>query len=384
MSARRKERLAEAGLRQFEQDINDVLWDNGRIPEDPGTQGEYAGFFPATYPWVEIDVSTNDNGCAFWNYGDLKSLCGKCGRRATSNECQCEGLNVLQTGLKIKAQIKPAPAKKPSAPPNLIRAPPPKPSVPQGFVQSPPSEDMKTDEVAPPPPPKPVQAARPREPPDPGIKLKEQLVPKLVDVRTDEQLRFYLSWFGAEYKQDAIPRNITKKLEKELKSIEDWDTFHNHSESVYGNTDLYKGLGFSYGTPLRFREAKRWTPALAELSSEISLVFPDIHDPINLTAVQRYMSGQSCNRHKDREPECRDSGFTIIVALGPREFTFSNKLHKGPGYVEVPFKMNTGDAIFIPRELNYGSTSLFHYKKPAEGDHYTIVLKSAKPPPSST
>ena len=60
MSARRKERLADEGLKQFQQDINDVLWDKARIPEDPGDKGEFAGYFPATYPWVEIDVSTND------------------------------------------------------------------------------------------------------------------------------------------------------------------------------------------------------------------------------------------------------------------------------------------------------------------------------------
>ena len=56
----RKERLAAAGLKQYEEDVNDVLWDENHAPQDPGKHGEYSGYFQARYPWVEIDTTTND------------------------------------------------------------------------------------------------------------------------------------------------------------------------------------------------------------------------------------------------------------------------------------------------------------------------------------
>ena len=47
-------------MQQFEQEVNDVLWDKDRILEDPGPNGEYAGFFPARHPWIEIDTKSGD------------------------------------------------------------------------------------------------------------------------------------------------------------------------------------------------------------------------------------------------------------------------------------------------------------------------------------
>ena len=326
------------------------------------------------------------NGCKIWTIGDLPGLCQTCGRRKTSTDCHCESLNILQKGLKIKDQLQlqvQASGNQAGAPPRQFGPLPQHNPSGNDASLSAPVSDVKMAEP-PPPPPKAVKGLPPKKPPDPGIVgigLDASLTPKLSDVQTKKQFAHYLTWHGMEFTKNGVTKSVTKKALSELSSISGWQRYHNHSEIVFGDVDNYKGLGYSYGSPLRFHKAQRWTPALSELSSEISLLFPDIKAPLNLTAVQRYEDGQYCNRHRDREPECKDTGFTILVALGPREFCFANKQNKDSEYVESgPFKMNTGDVMYISRELNYGESSCFHFKKPAKGTHYTIVLKSAKPP----
>ena len=334
---------------------------------------------------------------------DLDAFCGRCAWRKNSRSCNCDKLTMLNEGLKLSDFMDPRPAPddpgnaKP-ANPNPPKSPPKpapksKPYKPNPQSQSKPNPQSHSkpnppaqavfpqafQKLPPPKPPDPMsqgQAAKP--PPKPPI-IKETIT-ELKDVRTSEELKAYVKFHGAEYKRGVIKENVTKAFLADIQGHKQWESFKSRSEAVFGDTINFPGIGFSYGSPEKFRKASFWKPSISEAASEIAVAFGNIMPP-NLGAVESYQAGDACPRHKDREKECREEGYTIIIAVGgPRIFKFANQLHKGPNYIECDFHMADGDVMYIPKVLNYGKHSVFHYKEKTGSPHYSLVLKHAKPP----
>ena len=306
---------------------------------------------------------------------DLDSYCGRCSWRKNSRSCHCNEISMHREGAKLldfiekydapaRKSDKAAPEAAPSQNADQKPAPAPKASLP-AQQQKPPEGPPARKSPAPP-------AFK-----DPIIK---EAVPDLKDIRTPEELKAYVKFHGAEYKRGLITDDVTKAFLSDIEKHSKWESFQNRSEAVFGDTINFPGIGFSYGTPLKFRKADYWKSSIAQAASDIAVGFGDIMPP-NLGAVQSYQAGDACARHKDREKECREEGYTVIVAIGgPRIFKFANRLKKGDGYVECSFHMADGDVMYIPKCLNYGKHSVYHYKDKTNSPHFSLVLKHAKAP----
>ena len=139
----------------------------------------------------------------------------------------------------------------------------------------------------------------------------------------------------------------------------------------------------------KFRQAERWTSEIADLvDASAKLISPqnDLRISPNMAACNEY----SCDRpnlgpHKDREPECRGAGYTLITALSDRTFVLSNGANpKHVDYIEWPISMTRGDVAFIPHNLNYGPDSLYHSKRDGPSEiHFSVVSKQFCVTPSS-
>ena len=255
-------------------------------------------------------------------------------------------------------------------PPSQILIQQPPSQIP---IQQPPSQKPIHGPPRPPPPPAPnIQGAQAA--PDSG-----KPPPLLRDVKSNEELKSYVEAHGVRYYRTEIPSEVIKLLKRDIETIGCWESFPNRSEAVFGDTINFPKVGYSYGTPRKFYAARFWKPSMAQVASEIAVRFPNCYPP-NLTPIIRYEAGQAFPPHKDRSPECKTNGYTIIVAIGPRDFKFSNQREKGAGYVECTYHMSDGDVLYIPKELHWGKFSCYHFTEKTDTQHFSVVLKNAKPP----
>ena len=371
------------------------------------------------YKWLEPHGLEQD----IFSFKELSMLCGQCGRDPDSKLCDCKDLGLAsqlpsllerfpkhnvcdQLSINNSFAIKGAAPSPPSKPvghvpaPNAPVAAKPSRPIPFGPANKPstPSRDVKfmevdsvkveamdTEETIP--------ATAPREDlPKHAVfgSLSTSdfgLTPTIENVNSKDEFEFFLKFHGVTHMTGALDANVTQNLYGVVEKANPWTVYDNRAEHVCGDADLYNNLGISYGTPARFHKAKQWPPELLTVGNEIAAKMSDAdftYAP-NLCAIQRYSERQKGPIHRDREPECAESGYTLLVALGDRTFYFTNHDRRKSGYIEYPVHMSSGDALLIPKRLNFGKFSCFHYKGKGSSSstsskfHYTLVYKTAKP-----
>jgi len=337
-------------------------------------------------------------GSVVCNFQDLDSYCGKCGWRRNSSACQCKHLEVIKSNINILSWLKPKAAIGSCVKVSRPAQPPPK-FGPQTKPKSssPASQNgSQASKPIPNPPPKPNASSQPqqiqRPNPAPNIRSNpanpqlsspapdiKQSPPQLSDVKTERSFRKFLEYHGVRYRQGIIPHEVIRSLRHDIENTKNWKSYASRSEAVYGDVLNFPGIGYTYGTPPTFHPAAWWPTSFSELSSEIAARFSDVPMP-NLTPVIKYEAGQSFPRHKDKSKECKEAGYTFVVAIGPRVFKFCNQREKSSGYIETEFPMADGDVLYIPKCMNWGKNSVFHFTEPTNTQHFSVVLKKAKAP----
>ena len=164
---------------------------------------------------------------------------------------------------------------------------------------------------------------------------------------------------------------LMNALRAEVKVVQEHLTFGGRDVPMPRLTGWYGDPGTYYTYSGLKNEPRAWTPALADLRAQLTLLF---EVPLNSCLVNVYRDGtRSIGWHADKEPELRDS--IVSVSLGA---TRTFQLREGRAGEPIALPLEHGSVLTMTTE----SQRRYQHcvpKEPAAGPRMNLTFRHIAP-----